>query len=118
MKDRIVWVSKFSIQLPGNNGSRGLSAEGGSRRLHLVKQWRDEKRVREPGAGRYCAIPTIISPEVQGRLFNHTTDYAITVRRPAEEEGGNLSLEPRSLVFLNLPVQLFVRLLVSSVLPQ
>lgn len=84
----------------------------------LLSKWRDEKKEREPGAGRYCAIPKIICPEVQGRLFNHTTDYAITVRRPAEEEGGNLSLEPRSLVCVIVPVQLFVRLLVSSILTQ
>lgn len=46
-------------------------------------------RIKRGKEGRYCAILKIICPEVQARLFNHTTDYAITVRWPAEEEGGN-----------------------------
>lgn len=38
MPERIVWVSKFSIQFPSNNSLQGMSDEGGSHRLPLVKQ--------------------------------------------------------------------------------
>lgn len=32
----------------------------------------------------------------RGPVFNHTTDYATAVRRPAEEQAGDLSREPSS----------------------
>lgn len=46
-------------------------------------------------------------PEVQGRVFNHTPDYAIAVKRPAEKEDCNLRPGPCSLLCLILPDQPF-----------
>lgn len=54
---------------------------------------KDRKRV---GGWTLLCNPQDNFPKVQGRRFNHTADYATTAREPADEEGGNLSLEPCS----------------------
>lgn len=46
LKDRIIWVSKCSIQLLSNAGLKGLSTEGRRCHLRLVTQRGDGERKR------------------------------------------------------------------------
>lgn len=90
---------------------------GRSQRLHLAKQGRDEKGTRGAwGWTPLCNLSDDIPPEVQAGLFNHTTDYAIIVRRPAAQQASKQSLDPRSSPCLTLNVPPFVHPLLSGVL--
>lgn len=63
MPERIVWVSKFSIQLPSNIVSKACQMKEDLTVPLLLSSGEKQKweRERELRAGHYCAIPKIIS---------------------------------------------------------